>query len=88
MRARYTETSADTRTASVYPGPIGSVLMPLLGGEEKYGHLPFASSLCTRVRKCARYALTCRSCWWSNALPGGVGQSKGEARCSAFGDGR
>ena len=32
---------------SVYPGPIGSVLMPLLGGEEKYGHLPFASSLCT-----------------------------------------
>jgi L-lactate dehydrogenase complex protein LldF len=32
---------------AVYPGPIGSVLMPLLGGEEKFGHLPFASSLCT-----------------------------------------
>jgi len=32
---------------SVYPGPIGSVLMPLLGGEEKFGHLPYASSLCT-----------------------------------------
>lgn len=31
---------------SIYPGPIGSVLMPLLAGEEQYGHLPFASSLC------------------------------------------
>ncbi len=31
---------------SIYPGPIGSVLMPLLKGEEQYGHLPFASSLC------------------------------------------
>ncbi len=31
---------------SIYPGPIGSVLMPLLAGEERYGHLPFASSLC------------------------------------------
>jgi len=32
--------------ASVYPGPIGAVLSPLLNGGEKYTDLPFASSLC------------------------------------------
>jgi L-lactate dehydrogenase complex protein LldF len=31
---------------TVYGGPIGSVLMPHLGGIEKYQHLSFASSLC------------------------------------------
>ena len=31
---------------SVYPGPIGSVITPMLGGVERAGHLPFASSLC------------------------------------------
>ena len=31
---------------TVYGGPIGSVLMPHLGGLEKYQHLSFASSLC------------------------------------------
>jgi L-lactate dehydrogenase complex protein LldF len=30
----------------VYGGPIGSVLMPHLGGLKKYEHLSFASSLC------------------------------------------
>jgi L-lactate dehydrogenase complex protein LldF len=31
---------------SVYPGPIGALLSPLLGGLEQYHHLPQASSLC------------------------------------------
>ncbi|MCB9915809.1 MAG: iron-sulfur cluster-binding protein, partial [Planctomycetes bacterium] len=31
---------------SVYPGPIGAVITPLLGGLERAGELPFASSLC------------------------------------------
>ncbi|MEW9032827.1 MAG: LutB/LldF family L-lactate oxidation iron-sulfur protein [Planifilum fimeticola] len=31
---------------SVYSGPIGAVLTPLLNGFEKYGELPYASSLC------------------------------------------
>ncbi|MDP4549955.1 LutB/LldF family L-lactate oxidation iron-sulfur protein [Alkalihalobacillus macyae] len=31
---------------SIYPGPIGAVISPLLGGYEEYGELPFASTLC------------------------------------------
>lgn len=31
---------------SIYPGPVGAVLSPLLGGYEDYGQLPYASSLC------------------------------------------
>ena len=31
---------------SIYPGPIGAVLTPLLGGYDDYKELPFASSLC------------------------------------------
>ncbi len=31
---------------SIYPGPIGSVLSPVLGGYEQYGDLPYASTLC------------------------------------------
>jgi len=31
---------------SVYPGPIGAILTPQLGGVEQYGSLPYASSLC------------------------------------------
>lgn len=31
---------------SVYPGPIGAVLSPLLNDGERYSDLPFASSLC------------------------------------------
>ncbi len=31
---------------SVYGGPIGAVLTPLLAGTERWGDLPFASSLC------------------------------------------
>ncbi|TWT27338.1 LutB/LldF family L-lactate oxidation iron-sulfur protein [Planomicrobium sp. CPCC 101110] len=31
---------------SIYQGPIGAVLTPILGGYEEYGELPFASSLC------------------------------------------
>jgi L-lactate dehydrogenase complex protein LldF len=31
---------------SIYPGPIGAILTPLLGGYEKYKELPYASSLC------------------------------------------
>ncbi|WP_042224176.1 LutB/LldF family L-lactate oxidation iron-sulfur protein [Oceanobacillus manasiensis] len=31
---------------SIYPGPIGAVLTPLLGGYEDYKELPYASSLC------------------------------------------
>ncbi|OEH86896.1 iron-sulfur cluster-binding protein [Desulfuribacillus stibiiarsenatis] len=30
----------------VYPGPIGAVITPLLDGLEKWGELPYASSLC------------------------------------------
>lgn len=31
---------------SIYPGPIGAVLTPLLGGYEEHKELPYASSLC------------------------------------------
>ncbi|HZT73408.1 MAG TPA: LutB/LldF family L-lactate oxidation iron-sulfur protein [Terriglobales bacterium] len=31
---------------ATYSGPIGAVLMPQLGGLERFGHLAFASSLC------------------------------------------
>lgn len=31
---------------SIYQGPIGAVLSPILGGYEEYKELPFASSLC------------------------------------------
>lgn len=31
---------------SIYPGPIGAVITPLLGGYDNYKELPFASSLC------------------------------------------
>lgn len=31
---------------SIYPGPIGAVLSPILGGYEDYKELPYASSLC------------------------------------------
>ncbi|NQD65039.1 iron-sulfur cluster-binding protein [Bacillus haikouensis] len=31
---------------SIYPGPVGAVLSPLLGGYEEYKELPFASTLC------------------------------------------
>jgi L-lactate dehydrogenase complex protein LldF len=31
---------------SVYSGPIGAIITPLLQGKEKASHLPFASSLC------------------------------------------
>ncbi|KKB38749.1 LutB/LldF family L-lactate oxidation iron-sulfur protein [Bacillus thermotolerans] len=31
---------------SIYPGPVGAVLSPLLGGYEDYKELPYASSLC------------------------------------------
>lgn len=31
---------------SIYPGPIGAVLSPLLGGYEDYQELPYACSLC------------------------------------------
>lgn len=31
---------------SIYPGPIGAVLSPLLNGGEAYSDLPYASSLC------------------------------------------
>jgi L-lactate dehydrogenase complex protein LldF len=31
---------------SIYPGPIGAVLTPLLGGYDEYKELPYASSLC------------------------------------------
>ncbi|SDM24894.1 LutB/LldF family L-lactate oxidation iron-sulfur protein [Sediminibacillus halophilus] len=31
---------------SIYPGPIGAVLTPLLAGYEDYKELPYASSLC------------------------------------------
>jgi L-lactate dehydrogenase complex protein LldF len=36
---------------TVYGGPIGSVLMPHLGGLSKYQHLSFASSLCGACTK-------------------------------------
>jgi L-lactate dehydrogenase complex protein LldF len=35
---------------SVYPGPIGSVITPLLNGVEQAAELPFASSLCGACR--------------------------------------
>ncbi|MFC7394111.1 LutB/LldF family L-lactate oxidation iron-sulfur protein [Scopulibacillus cellulosilyticus] len=31
---------------SIYQGPIGAVLSPILGGDDEYSELPFASSLC------------------------------------------
>lgn len=31
---------------SIYPGPIGAVLSPVLGGYKQFGELPYASSLC------------------------------------------
>lgn len=31
---------------SIYPGPMGAVLSPILGGYEEFGDLPYASSLC------------------------------------------
>ncbi|WP_025730491.1 LutB/LldF family L-lactate oxidation iron-sulfur protein [Atopobacter phocae] len=31
---------------STYPGPIGAVLSPVLGGYKEFGELPYASSLC------------------------------------------
>ncbi len=31
---------------SIYPGPIGAVLTPLLGGYDDYKELPYASTLC------------------------------------------
>ncbi|KRL10054.1 LutB/LldF family L-lactate oxidation iron-sulfur protein [Schleiferilactobacillus perolens] len=31
---------------SIYPGPLGAVLSPILGGYDQFGDLPFASSLC------------------------------------------
>ncbi|MEG9295447.1 LutB/LldF family L-lactate oxidation iron-sulfur protein [Mangrovibacillus sp. Mu-81] len=31
---------------SIYPGPVGAVLSPLLGGYDEYKELPFASTLC------------------------------------------
>ena len=37
--------------ASVYPGPIGSVITPMLSGVESAPHLPFASSLCGACRE-------------------------------------
>ncbi len=36
---------------AVYPGPMGSVLSPLLGGLEEYAELPHASSLCGACRE-------------------------------------
>ena len=35
---------------AVYPGPIGSVITPLLKGKENYAPLPFASSLCNACK--------------------------------------
>ena len=35
---------------SVYPGPIGSVITPMLGDMQEARHLPFASSLCGACR--------------------------------------
>lgn len=32
---------------SIYPGPIGSVISPLLGGYKEFKHLPYACSLCS-----------------------------------------
>jgi L-lactate dehydrogenase complex protein LldF len=36
---------------SVYPGPVGAVLMPALGGLHTWGDLPQASSLCGACRE-------------------------------------
>lgn len=32
---------------SIYPGPVGAVLSPLLGGYDDFKNLPYACSLCT-----------------------------------------
>jgi L-lactate dehydrogenase complex protein LldF len=32
---------------SIYPGPIGSALMPIFHSQKEYGHLAYACSLCT-----------------------------------------
>jgi L-lactate dehydrogenase complex protein LldF len=32
---------------SIYPGPIGSALMPIFQSQQEYGHLSYACSLCT-----------------------------------------
>ncbi len=32
---------------SIYPGPIGAVISPLLGGYKDFKDLPYACSLCT-----------------------------------------
>jgi L-lactate dehydrogenase complex protein LldF len=37
--------------ASVYPGPIGSVVSPALFGLQRYGHLAHASTLCGACRE-------------------------------------
>lgn len=34
---------------SIYPGPIGAVLSPILGGYKQFGELPYASSLCGEI---------------------------------------
>ena len=31
---------------SIYPGPVGAILSPIIGGYEEFKELPFASSLC------------------------------------------
>ena len=31
---------------SIYPGPIGAVISPLLGGYDEFKELPYACSLC------------------------------------------
>lgn len=31
---------------SIYPGPVGKVLSPILGGYDQFGELPYACSLC------------------------------------------
>lgn len=31
---------------SIYPGPLGKVLSPILGGYEEFEDLPYACSLC------------------------------------------
>ena len=37
---------------SIYPGPIGAVFSPLLGGYDDYQELPFASSLMRSLHRC------------------------------------
>ena len=46
MSARFIGISVVMATAQSDPGPIGAVLSPVLDGYEKFGDLPFASSLC------------------------------------------